>query len=247
VARGRRAAGATLRAAPRLIVLCVALYALIVLCGACGSRPATRVLFIGNSFTSYNSGLDTLLAGLAPSCATASFDQGGLTLEQHWDDAAELHSIATGHWDYVVLQDQSQSPVINATEFRRYAMLFDHAIARSGAKTVLLMTWQRPDSASEGVTTANLSAAYRAAGAALGAKVAPAGEAFAEAQLERPDLVLNNPDGHPTRLGSYLAACVVYDTIFGHSSVGITYADPGMSAELRTFLQRVADESLVKP
>ena len=72
-----------------------------------------------------------------------------------------------------------------------------------------------PRSASEGVTTANLSAAYRAAGAALGAKVAPAGEAFAEAQLERPDLVLNNPDGHPTRLGSYLAACVVYDTIFG--------------------------------
>jgi hypothetical protein len=255
VTKERRAIGATPRdaprvvacrvVAPRVIVLCLVLLALVALCGACGSRPATRVLFIGNSFTSYNGGLDTLLAGLAPSCATASFDQGGFTLEEHWDDAAELHSIATGHWDYVVLQDQSQSPVVNSAEFRRYTLLFDHAIARSGAKTVLLMTWDRPDSAAEGVTTANLSAAYRAAGAALGARVAPAGEAFAEALLERPDLVLYNPDGHPTRLGSYLAACVVYDTVFGHSAIGLTYSDPGMSAELRTFLQKVAAESLV--
>jgi hypothetical protein len=247
VTDGRRAAGATLRVAPRVVVLCVALWALVALCGACGARPATRVLFIGNSFTSYNGGLDTLLAGLAPSCATASFDQGGFTLEQHWDHAAELHSIGTGHWDYVVLQDQSQSPVVNAAEFRRYTTLFARAIARSGAKTVLLMTWQRPDSAAEGVTTANLAAAYRAAGAAVEARVAPAGEAFAEALLERPDLVLYNSDGHPTRLGSYLAACVAYDTIFGHSAVGITYADPGMSPELRTFLQEIAAESLVTP
>ena len=161
---GCRVTGAALRAAPRAVVACLALVALVALCGACGSRPATRVLFIGNSFTSYNGGLDTLLAGLAPTCTTASFDQGGFTLEEHWNDAAELHSIATGHWDYVVLQDQSQSPVVNVAEFRRYTLLFDHAIARSGAKTVLLMTWNRPDSAAEGVTTANLSAAYRAAG-----------------------------------------------------------------------------------
>ncbi len=244
---GRRVTGAALRAAPRAVVACLALVALVALCGACGSRPATRVLFIGNSFTSYNGGLDTLLAGLAPTCTTASFDQGGFTLEEHWNDAAELHSIATGHWDYVVLQDQSQSPVVNVAEFRRYTLLFDHAIARSGAKTVLLMTWNRPDSAAEGVTTANLSAAYRAAGAALGARVAPAGEAFANALLERPDIVLNNADGHPTALGSYLAACVVYQTIFGRSTVGITYSGPVGSAEQRTFLQKVAAESLVKP
>jgi hypothetical protein len=226
------------------LVLCLALGALAVLCGACGSPPATRVLFIGNSFTSYNGGLAVQLTGLSPSCTTASFDEGGSTLEQHWNDAAELHSIATGHWDYVVLQDQSQSPVINAAEFRRYATLFDHAITKSGAKTVLLMTWQRPDSAAEGVTTPNLAAAYRAVGADLGAKVAPAGEAFADALIERPDLVLYNSDGHPTVAGTYLAACVVYDTILGRNPVGIAYADPSIAPDLRTFLQGVAGQSL---
>ena len=74
------------------------------------------MLFIGNSFTS-TTGVATQLTGLSPSCTTASFDEGGSTLEQHWNDAPELRSVATGHWNYVVLQDQSQSPVINPPSF----------------------------------------------------------------------------------------------------------------------------------
>ena len=106
------------------------------------------------------------------------------------------------------------------------------------------MTWERPDSISYGVTTANLAAAYNAIGTELGAKVAPAGLAFALSLRERPDLLLYSQDGHPTVYGTYLAACVLYGTIFGRSPVGNPYSDPSITAEMRAYLQHIAAESL---
>ena len=106
------------------------------------------------------------------------------------------------------------------------------------------MTWERPDSAVYGVTAANLAATFRDVSSALGIKVAPAGLAFANALSERPHLALYSQDGHPTVDGTYLAACVVYGTVFGRSPVGIAYADAGISHDVRDFLQRIAAESL---
>jgi hypothetical protein len=111
------------------------------------------------------------------------------------------------------------------------------------ALTVLLMTWERPESLPDGVTTANLAAAYNQAGAKLGAKVAPAGLAFAGALRERPDLALYSQDGHPTMYGTYLAACVLYATIFGQCPVGNVFADRSITPELRDFFQRIAAQT----
>ena len=217
---------------------------LLALCGSCGGQPATKVLFVGNSFTFYNGGIDAQLAEMAPSCATQLLAAGGYTLQKHWDDGTEVQAIRSGHFSYVVLQEQSQTPVYERALFATYAADFSRLIKASGGQPVLLMTWQRPDSAQWGVTTANLAAAYQTVGAAVGAKVAPAGLAFANALTLRPDLVLNNPDGHPTMEGTYLAACVVYGTIFGRSPVGIAYAPSGISADLRNFFQQIAAQTL---
>ena len=225
------------QAAP--IALC-----LIALLASCGGHAATRVLFVGNSFTFYNGGIDAQLAEMAPSCRTQLLATGGYTLQQHWNDGSELATIRSGHFSYVVLQEQSQTPVYDRALFATYAADFSRLIKANGAKPVLLMTWQRPDSTQWGVTTASLAAAYQAVGATVGAKVAPAGLAFANALALRPDLVLNNTDGHPTVDGTYLAACVVYGTIFDHSPVGISYAPAGISPEVRDFLQRVAAQTL---
>ena len=51
-------------------------------------------------------------------------------------------------------------------------------------------------------------------------------------------------DGHPTVNGTYLAACVLYGTIFGRSPVGNPYSDRSLSAETRAYLQRIAAEGL---
>jgi hypothetical protein len=104
------------------------------------------------------------------------------------------------------------------------------------------MTWDRPDSVEYGVTTAGLAQAYEAVGAALGAKVAPAGLALAEALRKRPDLVLTSQDGHPTLAGTYLAACVLHGVIYGRSPEGDPYGP--LAAADNAFLQQVAARTL---
>jgi len=230
------------RQLPLPILACFAAWFLLAGCASGG--PTTHILFIGNSYTAINGGLDKLLAGLAPLARTQQVTVGGYTLEQHWKAGQALQTIRQGGWSFVVLQEQSQTPVVGATTFRSYATQFDAEIRASGAKTVLLMTWERPDSVIYGVTTANLAAGYTQLGAALGAEVAPAGLAFARSLSERPDLVLTSSDGHPTVLGSYLAACVLYGTLFKQTPLGNSYGDWSIPADVRSYLQGVAAETL---
>ena len=218
---------------------------LLLCCSSCAAQqPGVKVLFVGNSFTFYNGGIDAQLAAMAPGCRTQLLATGGFTLQKHWDDPGEQAMVRGGHFDYVVLQEQSQTPVYDRTLFASYAADFASLAKASGARPVLLMTWQRPDSVRWGVTTAGLAAAYQAVGAAIGAKVAPAGLAFANALQLRPDIALNVSDGHPTPAGTYLAACVVYGTIFGRSPMDISYVPSAVSPEDSQFLRQVAAQTL---
>jgi hypothetical protein len=221
-----------------ILIACLALSAF----QTCGSQTSTRILFIGNSFTFFNGGLDKQLKGLAPSAEVECLALGGYTLEKHWTDGNAVRMIREGKWDYVILQEQSQIPVINRKKFYDFAERFNEEIRRSGAKAILLMTWERPDSREFGVTTQNLAASYSALGKELNVKVAPAGLAFARSVRVKPELVLYRQDGHPTLEGTYLTACVLYLTIFEKSPVGNPYSEGSLSAEMRAYLQEMAAE-----
>ena len=210
---------------------------------SCGG-PSTHVLFIGNSYTFYNGGIDKQLEGLAPSSKTLSITVGGYTLEDHWNAGNGLKEIRTGTWQYVVLQDQSQTPVVNYQKFFDAVKLFDAAVKQNGGQTILLMTWERPDSVVYGVTTENLANAYNSVGNTFGIKVAPAGLAFARSLQERPDLQLYVQDGHPTVYGTYLASCVLYGIIFGKSPAGNWFRNNGIDADTAAYLQQIAAETL---
>ncbi len=106
--------------------------------------PARHILFIGNSYTFMNGGIDQQLKGLAPSSEISSVAIGGYTLENHWNDPNTLQTIRKGGWDFVVLQEQSQTPIFDRDRYYQYARLLDTEIRKTGARTVLLMTWQRP-------------------------------------------------------------------------------------------------------
>ena len=223
-----------------LLVVCLVLSTL----GSCDTEPSIHILLIGNSFTFFNGGLDKGLKGLTPAAETECIAVGGYSLESHWDNGSALKRIQETKWDYVVLQEQSQIPVINQKLFFEFARKFDEEIRRSGAKTILLMTWERPDSRQLGITTEALAAAYTDLGKQLGARVAPAGTAFARSLHHRPELALYRQDGHPTIEGTYLASCVLYHTIFGQSPVGNPYSEPSIPDDTRDFLQRAAVDSL---
>jgi hypothetical protein len=198
------------------------------------------VLLVGNSFTSFNGGLGAQLERLSPSIRTETIAVGGAALKDHWDSGTALASIRAGGWDYVVLQDQSVAPVFSTPEFYTYGQDFVTAIRAAGARPVLLMTWERPDAVSVGVTAAKLAAAYEGLGAATGAAVAPAGWAFAASLKQRPDIALNVVDGHPTAAGTYLAACVLYRTVFGAGHVASVAQDPLQPADVQDHLKRIA-------
>lgn len=193
-----------------------------------------RVLFVGNSYTLYNDlpWVTSVLSFSAPGARpleVSSVAMMGATLKEHWEDGFALKRISEGPWDYVVLQGQSQRPMTDPEEIRKYARLFDREIKAAGAKTVLFATWARRDRPEQQPV---IDEVYGGLARELGAELAPVGAAWQSALAARPDLILyrDDADNHPTAAGTYLTACVIFSTIYGRSPEGLTreITDKGM-------------------
>ena len=96
-----------------------------------GSTPAIRMLWIGNSYT-YVNDLPALVASLARTANrsplpvhTALLD-GGQTLKGAYNRSDLAPTIARG-WDYVVLQEQSTTPLTAPDTMRKYGALIAEA------------------------------------------------------------------------------------------------------------------------
>ncbi len=223
-----------------VLLLCTALLAAVLPgCARTGNTdlPAERVLFIGNSFTFFNGGVDQMLKGLAPNTEVESATHGGYTLAMHLNDPSTMATLRRGGWTRVVLQEQSSLPVLSYPDFFDAAKVMIAEVRKVHAAPMLLMTWARPDVV--GVDTAALRSAYTTAGRDLTTMVVPAGTAFGASLAAHPGLVLNQSDGHPTREGTYLAGCVVYASLFGMSPVGNTFTG-GLDADVVAVLQQAA-------
>lgn len=212
--------------------------------GATGSEPpapvapdTVDVFFVGNSYVYYNNlaaqveAISSELDG--PLLRTAHHLHGGFTLLRHLDDGHLPDVIGTPApdgqpWDVVVVQEHSRLGVPYADAVA--GTLGSHApflegadgvmeLVRSvGARPVYYMTWAKEAYPTQ---TEALERAYREAGGRHRADVAPVGLAWARVRDERPDIVLFDPDGsHPSPAGTYLAACVLYGQLTGHSPEG---------------------------
>jgi hypothetical protein len=208
------------------------------------SQPQSiRMLFIGNSFTQRNN-LPGLLAELAAardlSVAHELISAGGASLRTHWNAGVAAKTIATGGYDYVVLQEQSTLPVKNARRMAENVRLFDEAIKQAGSKTVLYMTWARQHSPESQRVIAD---AYHSIGQELGATVVPVGLAWQKFLAQHDKPVLHDRDqSHPTLAGSYLAACVFLATLLQVNPVGIDSGPGGLDPQDRAVLQKAAGQ-----
>lgn len=250
------------------IRLTAALVALLATFGFAHQTAAqTRVLFLGNSYTGVND-LPAMFQELAFSgghvVVRDANTPGGKTLGSnlqstpHMSLQTSLDKIALGGWDYVVLQEQSVTPMINAT--KNLFMLpgvqsLDGSIKASNptAVTLLYQTWARRDpgvycwgpycsasfaSFEQGQDKITLS--YSQSAASVSADVAPVGEAWRLYRQENPAGNLFAADGsHPNVSGTYLAACVFYAALFDESPVGVSYA-AGLSGAQAALLQDIA-------
>ncbi len=223
-------------------------------------RPGMRVLFVGNSFTFKNS-LPALVRDLAAGDPGATpifsveYAAGGWSLHQANKDDGLDKLLQEVHWDVVVLQEKSWVLSLPEDQWRRetYPAARDlhEKISAVGARTVLFMTWGyvRGDRWHERHDTyaamqGRLDSGYSKLGAELGAQVAPAGLAWAEALRREPSLDLWAGDGkHPGRLGSYLAACVFYAMVSGREPTRSRFT-AGIQVKQAHTLQQVAENVL---
>ena len=223
---------------------------------AAGDRPGLRVLFVGNSLT-YENSMPAMVRGLAAADEGASpifavqYVAGGWTLSEAADDRG-LAQLLGRRWDVVVLQEQSRVPSDwgpRRHEFLPAARSLHARVRAGGARTVLFMTWGYEsgddwtyDDDSYAAMQSRLADGYRAAAGQLPAAVAPVGLAWAEALRRNPELQLWAGDGiHPSRLGSYLAACVFYEVLTGRDPRRSGFT-AGLDEEEARFLQDVATD-----
>lgn len=204
-----------------------------------------RVLFVGNSYT-FGNDVPWMVRGLAaaePGERPLEVDAvvvGGARLGDHVASGAVEEKLVSGRFDVVVLQEQSQLPLLDRAGFHAGAREL-HALAqKAGARVVLFCTWARRDHPEQRV---GLEEAYVAIAAELGATVAPVGRAFeryaapsarekapakrplrpreegqiAAAPVARPSLYVED-GSHATPIGSYLAAALLLEAIRGRAA-----------------------------
>jgi hypothetical protein len=205
-----------------------------------------HVLFVGNSLTAAND-LPAMVAQLgARSGVAVEYDArtpGGYALEDHWQMTDIRDAIFGGHYDWVVLQQGPSTLPESGENLRVWAGTFADAIRAAGARPALYGVW--PESYRRSALDAGIGN-YRRAARDSGSVLLPAGAAWKAAWKLSPRLALYGPDGfHPSRLGTYLAAVVIYAGLTGRSPVGL----PRLFVPARTalLLQRAAATALRGP
>jgi hypothetical protein len=229
------------------------------------SDKAQKLLFVGNSFTYYNNSLHHHVRNLL--IAAGKFEPGNTSLRAMTISGSGLAEHLPGvtamvnrsDWDLVIMHGYSNGPVglESAVKFEQAAREISAVVRKAGAEPAFLMTWAYKDNPEMGP---KLGMAYSAIGEELGAHVVPVGLAFDRANRELTDIELYSPDiqgfsgsgeelvityqdviKHPSRAGTYLAACVVYASLFGASPEGLVYGADLPQNDVRR-LQRLAWE-----
>lgn len=183
---------------------------------------ALRVLFIGNSLTASND-LPAIVQALAeagrqrPLWYEPQVHMGG-SLEDQWEAGQALHTLRTGKWDVVVLQQGPSSLPESRKNLLEWSGKFANEIRSVGARPALYQVWpesNRPQAFDQ------VCESYRLAAKEVDGLLFPVGEAWRAAWRRDPKLQLYSDSLHPTPAGSYLAALVMYQRLFNASPIGL--------------------------
>jgi hypothetical protein len=222
-----------------------------------------RVLFVGNSYFYYGDSLHNHVQRLVTAADPAL--EGKLNYKSATIGGAELahHDIdylmrpgrigVKEPFQLVILQGGSGEPLSEArrAKFREKAIEFDKVIRKRGGKTALYLThaYVKPHAEAKPENITRTEELYVTIGNEIGALVIPVGLAFEEAYRRRPGIKLHKAfDGsHPELIGTYLAACTLYASVYGKSPVGNKYDYYGkIDSEMAAFLQQVAADTVKK-
>lgn len=223
--------------------------------------PPARILFVGNSYLYYNDSLHNHLRRMARANGPLPEDAyqyksatiGGANLAQHPID----HLLTPGQlgidepFDLVILQGGSAETLSSERldKFRQTVLSYADKVRARGAAPALYMThaYAEPHRRVEAGQARVIAAATIEVANEARALVLPVGLAFARSYAERPDFSLHESfDGsHPNLSGTYLAASVLYYTLYGLPASTLQYDYFGeISQDDARYLRHIADETV---
>ena len=187
------------------------------------------ILLIGNSYTYFNSMglmLNAMLEkqGVSMKVGQQCIDAG--QLQSHASNEETLARLSGQKWKFVVLQEQSDTPTADPEAMITAGKALCKKIRDAQGTPVLFVTWAKKEAA-ENQNIAkeqqdNISTSYVKLAKETKARLAPVGPAWLLCNKKYPQYALHQEDGsHPTKLGSYLTACVLFRSITGKSPVGL--------------------------
>jgi PKD repeat protein len=234
--------------------------------GTLVAQNTLSVLFIGNSYTSYNN-LPQLVQSLSTSAGkTLIIDSsmpGGYIMSSHLEDATTFAKISQGNWDYVILQEQSQIPTIEyIRDNDMYPAMTDlKALIEQYnpcAKIITYMTWGRryggqqcdpsgtycsPVFANFNQMQNSLTSAYLEISEQLNVQCAPVGVVWQNILNNSTNVLHSGDNSHPNIDGSYVAACTIFSSIWKQGASGLSYT-AGLSSTLAQYYQLISDNTL---
>ena len=220
----------------------------------------TRILFVGNSYFYYNDSLHNHVARMLEA-DNPYLHRAALQFKSSTISGASLahHPIewlvTPGHigvmepFELVILHDGSAQPLSTQGRARSREIISKYAVTirAQGSQVALYMThaYAAPHQRVRADNTPNTAKHYIETGNEINVLVIPVGLAFEEAYRRRPEIKLHAEfDGsHPNLLGTYLAACVSYTSIYGKACKGNSYNYfSRINASDLSFLQEVGDD-----
>ena len=181
-----------------------------------------RILMLGNSFTYFNN-MPSMLSKIT-GAEVVQHTRGGAYLEEHINLDTELGMLTTEaleseSWDYVVLQEMSNAPILSKNSFLKSVNSLCEEIREIGATPILYATWAYRAGAAQ-YAEVNMTyeemyralySAYHEAAEQSYALIADVGKKFYELADEQE---LYADDGsHPNEAGSRLAAETIAEVI----------------------------------
>jgi hypothetical protein len=217
-----------------------------------GERRTVRMLFIGNSGTFFWD-IPRTVACLSNRgqarfhIETDALVSGGKIYEWHWKRDAVREALATGGYDYVVLQDGTKGVIEQPDNMALYGGKLIDATRAGGGEPILYAYFGPKDAPGENWDLAERR--YLELGEKHGVAVVPTGTALRRAMLERPEVNYHNPDRHHSGMhGAYAFATCFYRVLTGASAADHPYPavlgdQVPIGTDMARFLCRVAEEA----